>query len=1015
MYIHPFLNFLWNSPEIMYHILVNTETEAIESNLASLVVNNFYSNFLSGDYMENNLLYIITMLLKDEIEKLESLDQVDSFLEKTKCGFILEELKKTPDIQIYFTNVVRKTVEKIERNYSFREIKFNIQEISKELLKFKSDEEKKLSKKNRSNNNANKDLNEFYNKMMNSQVRESCINYQENNPNQMFDEKYGEFVKKYMSNITIKEFESRSEQAKNDNKENLFNYYKKLENDITTSKDDNRYSNSLLISKMEKTNLYNYIMSFYHNDFLEVTTFLKQLIEDLKKNILLLPNSIKYICKIISILIKKKFKDATQNDINKFISRFVIEKLLIPIISMPNFNALISDFVISGITVKNIKIINFILKKLFSGGLFLNNESECDYTPFNWIFMENIDVILKFFDKTTNVNLPEFIVKYINDELPKDFCYKYFEENKEDFYANISICFNMENIYHLANGILKDKSILDRNFPNIEKFRLIMNKFKPEEILKVYKIKTTKENDEKEKLFKSNTISFKDDDIKEKQPEKEPDCVNYFIYNDKVIEDSCINLFTINNIIANFYIDVKKKEKKRKDKNKEKLNEKDKIIIKVKNYLSNSLGNYRLLNRQDFHSESTKDTVKMLKEIKNYMFLPNFIINNNTIPSIWFIDSLLDYIDKLPEDYRENDFKKLFNELTRNLNKSINNLDFEKLILFRNKLKFIDKNYNYYLEVRKLINNIVINENIKHIVEGAFIPVDICFFYDDKIKKFELIKSKIKDKSFGDKLIQEDFRKNFTSFRTIEAFTRYFPNISKYQTLQDINPLSIIRELKINEGINHYFAIIKEKIIKKELMKEKKYCELYEEKMKNYIMNKIHEKLYPSEPSEIDIQLLKKITSLSWVEPFQIIKKVYIFDNMLPDILNEFKQINIVKTPYKKLNCCQNILKSVINLIQFNEGMDKEVGSDDITPVLNYISIKANPFKIHTDIEYTKLFSENDGLNENSLVNLEAMFNYILNVLDAKSLGLTEEEFNQKVKETNYKEKCDNFIYSLNN
>ena len=41
MYIHPFLNFLWNSPEIMYHILVNTETEAIESNLASLVVNNF--------------------------------------------------------------------------------------------------------------------------------------------------------------------------------------------------------------------------------------------------------------------------------------------------------------------------------------------------------------------------------------------------------------------------------------------------------------------------------------------------------------------------------------------------------------------------------------------------------------------------------------------------------------------------------------------------------------------------------------------------------------------------------------------------------------------------------------------------------------------------------------------------------------------------------------------------------------------------------------------------------------
>ena len=151
-----------------------------------------------------------------------------------------------------------------------------------------------------------------------------------------------------------------------------------------------------------------------------------------------------------------------------FISRFIIEKLLIPIISVPNFNALISDFVISGITVKNIKKISFILKKLFSGKLFVNNASEDEYTPFNWFFMEQIENILKFFDKTTNANLPGFIEKYINNELPEDFCYQYFDENKEDFYANISICFNAENIYHLVNGILKDKSILKKNFPNIE-------------------------------------------------------------------------------------------------------------------------------------------------------------------------------------------------------------------------------------------------------------------------------------------------------------------------------------------------------------------------------------------------------------------------------------------------------------------------------------------------------------------------------------------------------------------
>ena len=52
--------------------------------------------------MENNLLYVITLMLKDEIDKLENIEQFENFLENTKCGFLLEELIKMPDIQIYY-------------------------------------------------------------------------------------------------------------------------------------------------------------------------------------------------------------------------------------------------------------------------------------------------------------------------------------------------------------------------------------------------------------------------------------------------------------------------------------------------------------------------------------------------------------------------------------------------------------------------------------------------------------------------------------------------------------------------------------------------------------------------------------------------------------------------------------------------------------------------------------------------------------------------------------------------
>ena len=135
---------------------------------------------------------------------------------------------------------------------------------------------------------------------------------------------------------------------------------------------------------------------------------------------------------------------------------------------------------------------------------------------------------------------------------------------------------------------------------------------------------------------------------------------------------------------------------------------------------------------------------------------------------------------------------------------------------------------------------------------------------------------------------------------------------------------------------------------------------------------------------------------------------------MLPDILNEFKQINIVKTPYRKLDCCHNILRSVINLIQFNEGMDKEVGADDITPVLIYICIKANPYQIYTDIEFIKLFNINNGQDDESIMRLDTMNNLLLNELNAEFFELSQEEFDKKCNDTKYMQKYEDFIYNLN-
>ena len=393
----------------MYHVLINSKEKIVKTNLAPFIVNNFYCNYLSGNYMENNLLYIITLMLKDEINGLENINDVDKFLENTKCGFLLEELQKMPDVQIYFKNVILKTVEKIERTCSFREIKFNIIEKEKELIKIKEDEEKKIGKK------LEKNLYEFYNNIIMNRIFEQNITLSKEQNNKKIKEQNNNFVKKYLYDITVNELSLLSNKAKEENKNDLSAYYSQLEKDFKIN--SSLYSLKTLTDNITKSSIPSNIITFYQGDCIEIISFLEQLINDLMKNILLLPNSIKYICKIISILIKKKFPNISKTEENAFISRFLLGKLLLPIISLPSITALISEFVISGFTLKNIKTINYILNKLFSGKLFSNNQNEVYYIIFNRFILNKMEQILFFFEKATKVNLPSFINKCVNGQL----------------------------------------------------------------------------------------------------------------------------------------------------------------------------------------------------------------------------------------------------------------------------------------------------------------------------------------------------------------------------------------------------------------------------------------------------------------------------------------------------------------------------------------------------------------------------------------------------------------------
>ena len=58
-YFPNFLFYLWEKPKIMALLLKQAEISDVKNYLAPFIVNNFYENILSPNFIEENLIYIL--------------------------------------------------------------------------------------------------------------------------------------------------------------------------------------------------------------------------------------------------------------------------------------------------------------------------------------------------------------------------------------------------------------------------------------------------------------------------------------------------------------------------------------------------------------------------------------------------------------------------------------------------------------------------------------------------------------------------------------------------------------------------------------------------------------------------------------------------------------------------------------------------------------------------------------------------------------------------------------------
>ena len=941
------MKYLWEEPYLVAKIIINSSIYDVERILAPLICNNFYQNIISPYTIEENLLYVITIVLKEEINDLNSENELDDFLNNSRCSYLLSELRKKNDVITYAKTVIFNIIEKIENNYSYNILNLNmnyLEDVIDTLIKEKSLE---------------KDMNilegflfeyDFSGEQKNKELK---IN-NKNEHLKIFEidnvDEIKIFNSKYMPRIDEKELEENMKKYKDN--QDMIEYLQIVKNILSRDKD--LLSNEKIVNIICKKNHSELLLTLFQINFLKLIELLDLLIDSLVKNEKIIPKSIKYINKIIYILIKKKFPNLSTLKLNICINKFFFNKLLIPIFQNP-FSMFIDDFVINDNIQINLKIILNILIQLISGNFYLI-DSQIYYKPFNRYFIEKMPKIFEFYKNIINIDFTDFIDKVVNDKMNGDYNYDYFNENKNQIIMHRSICFSINNIIILINNINNAKNIL---FSEKEKNES-----------KTFKL-----------LTKLNGKYYKDilEDIKNNN--KDSKFEELILLSDLLINPKYEYLFNIEKIKPYFY----KKELKNISNQEESIQNN---IIKSKNYISGLLYNCRDLEASEF---SSKNTLDFLQEIKIYLNTSQFVIDKS-LPYEWYIKSLLDCLIFLPKNLSDNDFYSVYEEITKDINNSIKIYDFNKISDCFGKIKYINNFVEFYQKAKKGVIDLSLNDKLKNLIENKIYDIDIQFKYELNNKFFKI--KKVKNPQIIDK-------NNFSyRCRSLNSLIRRFPNFSaKIGKKTSIKLMKIIKDLNIPNELNTYLKNYTQK-----LLEESKYKFTNEEsviiknKIYDYTLKKLYYKLYPKVPSEADNIITNNCRKLSWVEPknFKGNIKNNNYNIFIDDIKQLFNQLEKEKSPKQKAEIISEIFETITKIITFNV---EESGADDILNILVYIFIQVRPKFINSDIEYIELFKVNlDGEKQTHFAHLKSACDFITNIKYNNLVGVTQEEFNEKFK-----------------
>ena len=978
-----FLFFMRNNIDYISELIKLINNEQIEKDkievdsLIELILDNLYNKFPEENSKNNHLMIIIYKLLEDEISKMDcaiSDDFISSnyFLDKLLKEYLL---KKEP-IK-YLEKLLCPLVNSIEKENEERNIlSLSLIEIQNDINnKFISNiQENDINLKRAKSLKVNTTSILFNNLPNIKEVNKTeLIYYIWKNQEQFFNDlTHDELLKRYkeenndeIRNIIYKNALNRNIYHLN-NKRSIFSNDKLIEVLCTKSFDQNLE----LIVKEYKSN---YL--FIHQ---KIDSFLLELLG----NVNLIPINIRYICKIIYLLISAKFPTLPKYLKNAFIGKFFFDKYIFPNLLFENkllFNNKIMKFQIKKCIGEIISILSFANNcELF------DNYNNIEKTVFNNYLLEIIPILDKFYNLIMDVKLPDIIEELINFKI------KNIQTNKTEKKSfrkkkveNINNIINYKNDLFISDIIKKKKT--KRKFNLTSKFKYIC--FSVRNLLYILS------------LIDKNKNKF------ENLPNKD---IFNTIFQSLINKKQDIEILNSNNDKTEKFYLIYEKPKN--------------YFIKLFRNTKRQNTNFFLKTKNNLNEMNLKHIKYCLKNILQEIniFDISYINNsddnickkkNEIIPLNWYRKYLKDNIKLLDEKYLKNNKEELFNELYEDELYNINLLneywdllimkDKDKINAEDNNIKKLKSKLNYMENAYNinLAENIIFVQNIE-----VYMTLNIC----NKKNKNENIPPITIE-------LNKENEENEIKIDKIEEFINLFSiNSSLISNEQKFELYNLIlseiingeNNSTINQVLLKYLSLIRKHIkenimnLTKERIKEILYI------IKDYIIGAIYKSLFPKQPIEKDIIFYNRTLELDWVSQENFgIKNIELYQINYPEnIMNKFERAKTIK---EKINYIKLIFKYINNVSKFSTGKEDDLSQDEATPFLQYILIKCQPKRIISNINYIKNFlSEQDLMEEKGffILQIDSAIEFILS-MNHTHLDMNEEEFNENIKNSKIKNK----------